>query len=243
MQSQSQLSDKVALVTGGGSGLGAAICKNLARCGVKTIVADVSGDKARKVAMEIEKEGGKAFATELDVTDYKRIPTQLDELSEMCGGLDVLINNAGVDLTAPILEMPVEKWNQIIATNLTGPFVLSKEALRVMRGKKGNIINIVSTAAKRSWANASAYHASKWGLLGFSHALHVEGRQMGIKVTGVVCGGMRTPFLLERFPDIDVSTLQPPENVADVICQILQMPHESVIPEVMVLPMKETSWP
>lgn len=243
MQMQTQLLDKVALVTGGGSGLGAAICKSLARCGLKIIVADVNPDKARKVAHEIEKEKGRAYAIELDVTDYKRIPAQLDELTEMCGGFDVLINNAGVDLTTSIMEMPVEKWNQILATNLTGPFVLSKEALRLMKGKKGNIINIVSTAAKRSWANASAYHASKWGLLGFSHALHVEGREMGIKVTGVVCGGMRTPFLLERFPDIDVTTLQPPENVADVICQILQMPHESVIPEVMVLPMKETSWP
>src|SRR5690606_36088696 len=122
-------------------------------------------------------------------------------------------------------------------------FVLSKEALRIMQNKNGNIINIVSTAAKRSWANASAYHDSKWGLLGFSHALHVEGRQVGVKVTGVICGGMRTPFLLERFPDIDVSTLQPPENVAKVVAQILHMPFDSVIPEVMVLPMKETSWP
>ncbi|MFP5384788.1 MAG: SDR family oxidoreductase [Bacteriovoracia bacterium] len=243
MQSQSQLLDKVVLVTGGGSGLGAAISKSLARTGMKTVVADVSAEKARKVAGEIEAEGGKAWAIEMDVTDHKRIPSQMDELVSMCGGMDVLINNAGVDLTTSISEMPVEKWNNIIATNLTGPFLLSKEALRIMRGKKGNIINIVSTAAKRSWANASAYHASKWGLLGFSHALHVEGREMGVKVTGVVCGGMRTPFLLERFPDIDVSTLQPPENVADVICQILQMPHESVIPEVMVLPMKETSWP
>lgn len=243
MQTQNQMSGKVALITGGGSGLGAAICSTLAKSGIKTIVADIHHHKAREVAHEIEKNGGDAMALELDVTDYESIPRKLGEIVDRHGGLDVLINNAGVDLTTPIVEMPVDKWNSIIATNLTGPFVLSKEALRLMQHKKGNIINIVSTAAKRSWANASAYHASKWGLLGFSHALHVEGRAVGVKVTGVICGGMRTPFLLERFPDIDISTLQPPENVASVVSQILHMPHESVIPEVMVLPMKETSWP
>ena len=68
---------------------------------------------------------------------------------------------------------------------------------------RGHIVNIVSTAAKRAWANASAYHASKWGLLGLSHALHVEARPQNVKVTAVVAGGMRTPFLLDRFPDLD----------------------------------------
>lgn len=243
MQSGNNLTDKVALVTGGGSGLGSAICMTLAESGIKTIVADINLDKAKAVAEQIEKKGGKAMPVQLDVTDYEKIPQKLSKIVEQYGSLDILINNAGVDLTTPIMEMPVEKWNNIIATNLSGPFVLSKEALKLMQNKKGNIINIVSTAAKRCWANASAYHASKWGLLGFTHALHVEGREVGVKVTGVICGGMKTPFLLDRFPDIDTSTLQPPENVAKVIAQILQMPEESVIPEVMVLPMKESSWP
>ncbi|WP_408096184.1 SDR family oxidoreductase [Peredibacter sp. HCB2-198] len=243
MQTQSQVSGKVALITGGASGLGAEICRTLANHEIKTIVADIHFEKANKIAKEIEQNGGKATAIELNVTNYEKIPEKLDGIVQKFGSLDVLINNAGIDLTTPISEMPVTKWNDILNTNLTGPFVLSKEALRIMHKKKGNIINIVSTAAKRSWANASAYHASKWGLLGFTHALHVEGREMGVKVTAVICGGMRTPFLLDRFPDIDVSTLQPPSNVANVISQILYLPHESVIPEVMVLPMKETSWP
>jgi short-subunit dehydrogenase len=101
----------------------------------------------------------------------------------------------------------------------------------------------VSTAALRAWANASAYHASKWGLLGLSHALHVEGRPHGIKVTAVIAGGMRTPFLMDRFPDIDPDLLQDPRNVAETVRHVLTVPRESVIPEVMVLPMRETSWP
>ena len=121
---------------------------------------------------------------------------------------------------------------------------MSKLAFPVMRERgSGHIVNVASTAAKRAWANAAAYHASKWGLLGFTHALHVEGRAVGIKVTAVVAGGMRTPFLFERFPDLDPELLQDPANVADTIRFVLTQPAETVIPEVMVIPMRETSWP
>ncbi|HSJ56902.1 MAG TPA: SDR family NAD(P)-dependent oxidoreductase, partial [Anaerolineae bacterium] len=94
-----------------------------------------------------------------------------------------------------------------------------------------------------AWANASAYHASKWGLRGLSYALHVEGRPHGIKVTSVIAGGMKTPFILDRFPDVDPDTLQDPANVAQTVRFLLSTPAETVIPEVMVIPMKETSWP
>jgi short-subunit dehydrogenase len=121
---------------------------------------------------------------------------------------------------------------------------MSRVVFPHLRGRgRGHIVNVVSTAAKRAWANASAYHASKWGLLGLSHALHVEGRAVGIKVSAVVAGGMRTPFLLDRFPDLDPGLLQDPANVAETIHFVLTQPDETVIPEVMVLPMRETSWP
>ena len=94
-----------------------------------------------------------------------------------------------------------------------------------------------------AWPNASAYHATKWGLLGLSHALHAELRPRGIKVCAVVAGGMRTPFLLDRFPDIDPGLLQDPRHVARVVRFVLEQPDETAIPEVSVLPMRETSWP
>ena len=79
--------------------------------------------------------------------------------------------------------------------------------------------------------------------MGFTHALHVEARQRGVKVTAVIAGGMRTPFLFDRFPDLDPNLLQDPHNVAATIRYVLSQPAETVIPEVMVLPMRETSWP
>ena len=151
---------------------------------------------------------------------------------------------AAVDKTVPVEEISGTEWDRIIGINLSGPFLLSKYALPAMKKQKhGHIVNIVSTASKRAWPNAAAYHASKWGLLGLSHALHTEARPHGVKVTALVAGGMRTPFLLDRFSDIDQSTLQDPRNVAETIRFLLSQPAETVIPEVMVIPMRETSWP
>jgi NAD(P)-dependent dehydrogenase (short-subunit alcohol dehydrogenase family) len=156
----------------------------------------------------------------------------------------VLVNNAGTDVTLPIDELSEADWLRVIGTNLNGPFLLAKHAAAYMRrAGGGHIVNVTSTAAKRAWPNASAYHASKWGLLGLSHALHAELRPHNIRVTAVIAGGMRTPFLLDRFPDLDPAKLQDPMNVATAIRSVLLMPPSTVVPEITVLPMQETSWP
>jgi NAD(P)-dependent dehydrogenase (short-subunit alcohol dehydrogenase family) len=163
-------------------------------------------------------------------------------LRERFGRLDALVNNAGIDRTTSVAELEGADWDLIVRTNLTGPFLMVKHALTLMpRG--GHIVNICSTASKRTWPNAAAYHATKWGLLGLSHALHAELRAQGIKVSAVVAGGMRTPFLLDRFPDIDPQVLQDPIDVARTVRFVLSQPEGTVIPEVMVLPMRESSWP
>lgn len=244
MNPTTALKDKVTLVTGGARGLGEAICKSLAEAGAQVYVGDKRIEMAEQVAHQIREAGGRATAVALDVTNDSQMDESLRSLLSKHGRVDVIINNAGVDRTVSIEEMETEDWDQIMAVNLRAPFVMSKKALPVMREQGGGqIINIVSTAAKRCWPNASAYHASKWGLLGFTHALHTEARPHGIKVTAVICGGMRTPFLLERFPDIDLENLQDPRAVADTIRFVLCAPKETVIPEIMALPMRETSWP
>src|SRR5205085_8500007 len=167
-----------------------------------------------------------------------------EQALDTMGLLDVLVNNAGTDVTLPIDELSEEDWLRVIGTNLNGPFLLAKHAAAHMRAAGGgHIVNVASTAAKRAWPNASAYHASKWGLLGLSHALHAELRPHGIRVTAVIAGGMRTPFLLERFPDLDPAVLQDPANVARAVRFALTQPRESVIAEITVLPVQETSWP
>jgi NAD(P)-dependent dehydrogenase (short-subunit alcohol dehydrogenase family) len=238
------LAGKTALVTGGGSGLGAAICGLLAASGARVTVADLKEDRAAAVANRLRDSGGEAHAAALDVSDAQSAERVVGAIVEGFGRLDVLVNNAGIDVTLPMSELSVADWNRVIGTNLSGPFLLARQASAHMkRAGGGHIVNIASTAAKRAWPNASAYHASKWGLLGLSHAMHAELRPHNIKVTAVIAGGMRTPFLLDRFPGIDVGTLQDPANVASAVKWVLLMPDETVIPEIMVLPMRESSWP
>jgi NAD(P)-dependent dehydrogenase (short-subunit alcohol dehydrogenase family) len=235
---------RVALVTGGGGGLGEAICHALGGEGAAVVAADVRSEAAERTAAKLRALGAEAAAISLDVADERSVKSAVKHVVERFGALDVLVNNAGVDRTAPLEELGVAEWDRICAVNLRGPFLLAREVFPLMREqRRGAIVNIVSTAAKRAWKNATAYHASKWGLLGLSHAMHVEGRGAGIKVTAVIAGGMRTPFLLDRFPDIDPGLLQDPANVAAAVLFVLQQPLETVIPEVTVLPMRETSWP
>jgi NAD(P)-dependent dehydrogenase (short-subunit alcohol dehydrogenase family) len=217
--------NKVAFVTGGGRGLGAAICGELSEAGYEVVAADLHPPR-----------GG----LQLDVTREQDVAKAFSRLER----LDVLVNNAGVDFTLPIDELSVNQWDAVMGVNLRAPFLLSQQAAKIMKRQGGgHIVNIASTAAKRTWPNASAYHASKWGLMGLSHALHAELRPHKIKVSAVVAGGMRTPFLLDRFPDIDPGVLQDPANVAKTVRWLLTLPDESVIPEVMVIPMREGSWP
>ncbi|MFL6565883.1 MAG: SDR family oxidoreductase [Burkholderiales bacterium] len=231
------LEGKTVLVTGGARGLGAAIARELARAGASIVVADLNLKGAQAVAQALQ---DRARALELDVRNEDDVASALDAI----GRLDVLVNNAAVDFTLPIDELSVAQWDAVIGVNLRAPFLLSKHAARIMKAHGGgHIVNIASTASKRAWPNAAPYHAAKWGLLGLSHALHAELRPHRIKVSAVVAGGMRTPFLLDRFPDIDPGVLQDPENVAATVRFLLTLPDESVIPEVMVIPMRETSWP
>jgi NAD(P)-dependent dehydrogenase (short-subunit alcohol dehydrogenase family) len=234
------LNRQVALVTGGVGGLGSATCEMLAGLGASVVVADVRGEAA--AAFAESREGMTAAC--MDLTSEESIKQTFEATLNTFGRLDILINNAGIDVTCPVEELSIYDWDRVTGVNLRAPFVLSRLAFGQMReAGGGQIVNIVSTAAKRTWANATVYHASKWGLLGLSHALHAEGRPYGIKVCAIVSGGMRTPFLLDRFPDIDESTLQEPSAVAEAIGFVLTRPESVVVPEMMVLPMRETSWP
>lgn len=230
-----------ALVTGGARGLGREICRELGRGGAAVVLADVRG--CDEAVTALVGEGIEAAALPFDITSDDAVAAAMHTVCERYGGLDVLVNNAGTDVTTSIEQLSLADFDRVLGVNLRAPFVLTRAALPLLRERQGQVVNIVSTAAKRAWPNASAYHASKWGLLGLSHALHAELRPEGIRVTAIVAGGMRTPFLLDRFPDIDPAVLQDPANVAKTVAFALTLPRESVIPELMVLPMRETSWP
>jgi NAD(P)-dependent dehydrogenase (short-subunit alcohol dehydrogenase family) len=239
-----KLHGKAAFVTGAASGLGAALAGALAAAGADIVAADIRPDALQAVVPRLREHGVRVDAVALDVADPVQVRIAIGRALERMGRLDILVNNAGTDVTLPIDELTEGEWLRVIGTNLNGPFLLAKQAAVQMRRQgTGDIVNITSTAAKRAWPNASAYHASKWGLLGLSHALHAELRPHGIRVTAVVAGGMRTPFLLDRFPDLDPGALQDPADVAQAILGVLLLPRATVVPELTVLPVRETSWP
>jgi NAD(P)-dependent dehydrogenase (short-subunit alcohol dehydrogenase family) len=235
-----------ALVTGGARGLGAAVTRRLARAGAAVTVADVRRDQGEKVCAGLTEEGCEAAFTELDVRDAAAVAEVFRGLDARGRPVDVLVNNAAVDVSKPVEHLTADEVTLVISTNLLGPMYLCLETYRrmVARGR-GHIVNILSTASNRTWTEAGPYSAGKSGLRAFTHTLFKEAQRdcIGIGVTGILAGGMETPFVLERFPDADTSLLQSPDIVADTVLYALSVPAGSVVPELVVVPRSESSWP
>jgi NAD(P)-dependent dehydrogenase (short-subunit alcohol dehydrogenase family) len=246
--SKNQLSGKVVLITGAGSGLGEATAHAFARAGSNVACCDIDATAARRVSDAMSGYDAQSVSFGCDVSDEKAVFDSVEQVANQFDRLDIVVNCAAVDHTVSVEEMTIGQWDQVIGVNLRGPFLFAKAVLPIMRRQGGgHIFNIASTAATRAWANASAYHASKWGLVGFGRGLGVEGRADHVRVTTVIPGGMRTHFF-DRFveqgiPMPDEANLQDPANVAAVIVFTAMLPPESNIPEVMVTPLTETSWP
>jgi NAD(P)-dependent dehydrogenase (short-subunit alcohol dehydrogenase family) len=242
------LGGKVAVITGAGSGLGEATARALAAAGAAVACLDIRADAAETTARELAGYGATALGAQCDVSDARAIGDAVDRAMRDLGGLDIVVNAAGVDHTVSVEDMTVAQWDQVIGVNLRGPFLMAKAAWPTMKAQGGgHIVNVASTGALRMWANASAYHASKAGLVALGRGLGVEGRPYGIRVTTIFPGGMRTHFF-DRFaeqgiPMPDADKLQEPAAVAEVIRFVVCAPPESVIQELLVTPLLETSWP
>jgi NAD(P)-dependent dehydrogenase (short-subunit alcohol dehydrogenase family) len=242
------MQDKVALITGGGSGLGEATARAFARAGASVACLDLRPEAAERVAGQLAQDGAAALGVGCDVSDADSVFGGVERVAERFGRVDVAVCCAAVDWVVSVADMPVERWNRALAVNLGGPFLVAKAVWpHMVRQKSGHIVNICSTAGVRAWGNAAAYHASKWGLRGFSRGLGVEGREHNIRVTTVIPGGMRTHWF-DTFPEQgldmpDERHLQDPANVAETILFAVSMTNGSAVQEVMVTPLTETSWP
>ncbi|MER7407889.1 SDR family oxidoreductase [Streptomyces sp. NPDC000070] len=245
-RSHADLSGKRALVTGAARGLGAAIARRLAQAGASVCLTDVRREDGEKVCAALTVEGHIARFVELDVREPDAVTAVIQDLEQDGWPLDILVNNAAVDVTKPIEHLTAEEVTHVVTTNLLGPMYLCLATYRRMieRGE-GHIVNILSTASNRTWTEAGPYAASKTGLRAFTHTLFQEAQRdcLSIGVTGVIAGGMETPFIMERFPDADTSKLQHPDVVADAVLCALSLRPTSVMPEVVVVPRNEPSWP
>ena len=248
MQPETNLSGKVVLVTGAGSGLGEATARAFAEQGCLLACVDIQQVHVERVSNELVKQGRRSIALLCNVADEQQVFGTVMAAKEQLGSVDILVNCAAVDYTYSVEELSIEQWDRAMAVNLRGPFLFAKAVYPFMREQHyGHIFNIASTAALRAWANASIYHATKMGLVGFSRGLSVEGRPHGIRVTTIFPGGMRTHFF-DRFvaqgiPLPDEKNLQDPATVAAAIVYAAKVPAESAIQELLLTPFNETSWP
>lgn len=245
---ETKLEAKVVLITGAGSGLGEATARAFARAGCAVACVDLDARAAQRVAEELTGNGAGSAALPCDVSDAEAVFATVGAAVQRFRRLDVAIHCAAIDYTYSVEELTVEQWDREIAVNLRGAFLLAKAAWPTMRAQGGgHLVTIGSTAGVRAWADASPYHASKWGIIGLSRGLGVEGRPDNIRVTTVIPGGMRTHFF-DRFreqgiPMPDEENLQSPETVADAIVYAVRVPAESSLQELILTPMNETSWP
>lgn len=236
---QNGFAGQVALVTGAGSGLGAVTARLLAENGAQVVLADLNKDAAGEVA---EDSGGRPLY--MDLTDAGSIEGSVDDVLATEGRVDILVNSAGLDFIRSTPELTLEEWDTVVNVNLRAPWLLAKLLMPgMMERGNGQILNVASTAAKKGWENAAAYASSKHGLLGLTQVLHSEGRESGVRAMAVVPGGMRTNFFAALDPPPPPENLQPPETVAKSILFMLSQPLDSVVHELIVTPMTETSYP
>jgi 3-oxoacyl-[acyl-carrier protein] reductase len=221
------LDGKVALVTGGSQGIGEAIAKRLAAAGAHVAVAARSEEKAHAVAGEIAASGGSAEAVRMDVADPASVTAGVRTLVEKHGKLDILVNNAGVADDGLILRMGKEAWDRVLATDLTGVFLVAQEAAKAMVRKKvaGRIVNITSVVGLMGNPGQTNYAAAKAGVVGFTKALAREIGSRGITVNAVAPGYIATAMTEALSPEakealarqIVLGRLGAPGDVADAV--------------------------
>lgn len=210
------LKDKVVIVTGASSGVGAASAQAFAKAGAKVVLAARSAAKIRKLARELD---GLAVAT--DVTQLADLEALVEKTVAACGRIDVLVNNAAANARGDFDSLELDAIANVIDTNLKAPLLLTRLALPHLRRTKGVVVNVASIAGHVPLPHEAPYCASKWGLRGFTFAVNEEMRSAGVSLCVVSPGPIATPFVLDDLDHVpNLVFSQPiltPEQVADAV--------------------------
>ena len=231
------LNGKAAIVTGSTKGIGRAIAEALVREGMNVCVSARSAEEIERAVSELSDAGeGSVTGMVCDVRDYEEVKALFEHTVAEFGGVDVLINNAGIGIFGRVDETAPEDFRAVLETNLFGAFYCCREAIPRMKKQGGGyIINISSLAGTNAHPQMAAYNASKFGLNGFSEALMQEVRHDGIKVSYIMPGSVNTHFGNEE-PDESKSWQLQPEDIARVVLDLLHTDERSLPSRVEIRP-------
>lgn len=230
------LNGKTALVTGGSKGIGYGIAEAMVKEGMTVVITSRHEDEVKGAASKLSEMGsGNVLGVRCDVRQFEEQKAVVERAVSEFGGLDVLIANAGVGNFAPVDEMTLEAWQDVIDINLTGVFYSIKAAVPALKKSEGYIITIASLAGTNFFAGGAAYNASKFGLVGFSQAVMLDLRKHGVKVSTIMPGSVATHFNDHEPSEEDAWKIQP-EDIADMVMYLLHTPARTLPSKIEVRP-------
>lgn len=230
------LAGQVAVVTGAGRGIGAAIARSLASLGARTVLCGRSRDPLEATAAAIRDQGGQPAVMECDVTELSSVESVAERVARTFGRLDVLVNNAGIGGSGgPLHQLAPHVWDNVFNTNLRGVYYCIRSFAPLMiRERNGHIINISSISGKNALPNGAAYAASKWGLNGLSYSVAEELRVHNIRVSVICPGSTHTEF--SPHPGKNAEKMLQPDDVALAVAMIVSQAPRSFASEIVLRP-------
>jgi len=228
------LSGKVAIVTGGTRGIGRAIVERLLAEGAAVAFCGRSQSGVESATAELSAGGRRVVGEVADVSSLEDVRRFFRIVDERLGTVDFLVNNAGVGIYKPTLDLTPEEWHRMIDLNLSGVYYCSHEALRRMVGRGGYIINISSLAGRNAFAGGAGYNASKFGINGFSEAMMMDHRYDDVRVSYIMPGSVATGFGSSGPADWKIA----PADVAEVVITMLRMPERTLLSRIEMRPSK-----
>ncbi|HYX19617.1 MAG TPA: SDR family oxidoreductase [Thermoanaerobaculia bacterium] len=227
---------RVALVTGGTRGIGAAIVRRLSADGFAVFLSGRTDESVRTALARFAKEGISVRGFAADARREEDQRRLVESAAREGGRLDVLVNNAGIGHFAPVDQMEPESFREVIETNLFGPFYAVRHAAPIMKkGGGGFIVHIASLAGVNAFAGGAAYNASKFGLLGFSEAAMLDLRHAGVRMATVLPGSVATDWN-HSHGDQDASWMLAPEDVAEAVADLVRFPDRAIASRIDLRP-------
>jgi 3-oxoacyl-[acyl-carrier protein] reductase len=232
----SELAQQVAVITGAGRGIGAAIARKLASMGAISVLCGRTRGPLESIAASVAQAGGRAEVVPCDVTDLGSVEAASQRVEQTFGRLNILVNNAGIgSFSTPLHTLTPETWDQILNTNLRGVYYCIRSfAPLIIRGGSGHIVNVSSLAGKNALPNGAAYAASKWGLNGLSYSVAEELRGQGVRVSVVCPGSVNTE--LSPHEGKNMAKMLQPDDVAHVVAMLVTQAPQSFASEVLLRP-------